>query len=65
MSESDPPSESPEQAPPEGTVREISAEEFNPYGTAVVTGIYFGILVLMWIFMYFVEYAGHGPTIIR
>lgn len=46
-------------------VREISLEEFQPKGTLTLTLIYFVIIVLMWLFMYFVEFAGHGPSIMN
>lgn len=45
--------------------REISLEEFQPIGTLTLTLIYFVIIVLMWLFMYFVEFAGHGPSIMN
>lgn len=38
--------------------------EFTPYGTAALLSIYFLILVLLWVFMYFVEFLGNGPTIV-
>ncbi|MDZ7659596.1 hypothetical protein [Fodinibius sp.] len=45
--------------------REITIDEFQPYGTLTLTLIYFAIVVLMWIFMYFVEFAGNAPSIIE
>jgi halocyanin-like protein len=48
----------------EGIVRELGHEEFDPTGTAALLAVYFLILVLMWAFMYFVEFLGNGPTII-
>lgn len=45
------------------TVRKISLEEFNPSGTLALLGIYFLILLGMWVFMYFVEFAGRGVSI--
>lgn len=57
-------SESMEQRNPE-IEREISMEEFQPKGTLTITLLYFVIIVLMWIFMYFVEFAGHGPSIMN
>lgn len=45
-------------------VEEISLEDFQPKGTLALTLIYFVIISLMWIFMYFVEFAGKGPSII-
>ncbi len=38
--------------------------EFTPYGTAALLSIYFLILAVLWIFMYFVEFLGNGPTIV-
>lgn len=48
----------------EAKIREIGPDEFNPVGTAALLVVYFLILVLMWIFMYFVEFLGGGPTVI-
>ncbi|ELY72653.1 hypothetical protein [Natrinema pallidum] len=45
-------------------VREIGHEEYDPIGTAILIGIYFLILVLLWLFMYFVEFLGNGPTVV-
>lgn len=45
-------------------VREISLEEFKPKGTLTLTLLYFAIVAIMWVFMYFVEFANHGPSII-
>ncbi|WP_254528712.1 signal peptidase complex subunit 2 [Natrinema gelatinilyticum] len=45
-------------------VREIGHEEYDPIGTAILIGIYFLILVLLWVFMYFVEFLGNGPTVV-
>lgn len=44
-------------------VREISLEEFSPSGTLALLGVYFLILLGMWVFMYFVEFAGRGVSI--
>jgi len=43
--------------------QEISLEEFQPKGTLTLALLYFVIIVLMWIFMYFGEFANHGPSI--
>ncbi|OAQ51424.1 hypothetical protein HTG_17180 [Natrinema mahii] len=45
-------------------VRTLGHEEYDPIGTAILIGIYFLILVLLWIFMYFVEFLGNGPTVV-
>ncbi|WP_441001383.1 hypothetical protein [Fodinibius sp. SL11] len=44
--------------------REITIDEYKPYGTLTLTVIYFAIVALMWVFMYFVEFAGNAPSII-
>jgi len=46
------------------TEREIGHDEFEPVGTAVLVFIYFVIVVLLWLFMYFVEFLGNGPTVV-
>jgi halocyanin-like protein len=65
--------EPPEAAEPEavteseaerGIVRKLEHDEFDPTGTASLIVVYFVILVLMWVFMYFVEFLGNGPTVI-
>ncbi len=57
------PSQPPESKTEKEKVREISLEEFNPKGTLLIAILYFVIVTVMWIFMYFVEFAGHGPSI--
>ncbi len=42
----------------------VDDEEFTPTGTAFLLSVYFAILLLLWIFMYFVEFLGGGPTIL-
>lgn len=46
-------------------VREISLDEFQPYGTLAVTGAYFVLLLLLYALMYFVEFATRAPSIIE
>ncbi|MFB6122142.1 MAG: halocyanin domain-containing protein [Haloferacaceae archaeon] len=48
----------------QGIVRDIGHHDFDPSGTATLIVVYFVILVLMWVFMYFVEFLGGGPTVI-
>ncbi len=43
---------------------ELEHEDFDPVGTFTVILGYFVILVLMWVFMYFVEFLGNGPTVV-
>jgi hypothetical protein len=45
--------------------KEIPLEDFSPVGTMTLTMIYFLILVVMWAFMYFIEFVGHGPSILE
>lgn len=44
--------------------REIGHDEFDPVGTLTLIAIYFAILTIMWFFMYFIEFAENGPTVI-
>ena len=44
--------------------REIGHDEFDPKGTLVLITIYFLILVVLWIFMYFVEFLGNDLTVV-
>lgn len=46
-------------------VREISLDEFEPYGTLAVTGAYFVLLLVLYALMYFVEFANRAPSIIE
>jgi halocyanin-like protein len=43
---------------------ELKHDDFDPVGTFTVVLGYFVILVLMWVFMYFVEFLGNGPTVV-
>jgi hypothetical protein len=53
-------------APPtqDGIERELSHEEYDPKGTLALILIYFAILLLMWVFMYFVEFLGNDLVIV-
>ena len=42
--------------------RTIGPAEFDPLGTLVLIGLYFVVLILMWLFTYFVEFVGNDPT---
>ncbi|ELY46425.1 hypothetical protein [Natronorubrum tibetense] len=46
-----------------GQIREIGHDEYDPVGTLALIALYFLILVLMWFFMYFVEFLGNEPTV--
>jgi halocyanin-like protein len=47
-----------------GITTEIGHDEFDPYGTATLIAVYVAIIGLLWVFMYFVEFLGGGPTVI-
>lgn len=44
--------------------RQLGEDEFDPKGTLALLVAYFVLLVLMWTYMYFVEFLGNGPTVI-
>lgn len=49
-------------APDDGVAPE--ADEFDPIGTLALIAVYFAVLAIMWVLMYFVEFAGNGPTVV-
>ncbi|WP_255149871.1 halocyanin domain-containing protein [Halorarius halobius] len=52
-----------EAAAPE-PVTEIGHDEYDPVGTAILIAAFFLVLVVMWVFVYFVEFLGNGPTVL-
>jgi hypothetical protein len=46
-------------------VRDLSLDEFQPYGTLAVTGAYFVLLLVLYALLYFVEFAARTPSIIE
>jgi hypothetical protein len=44
--------------------REIGHDEYDPVGTLALIGLYFLILVVLWTFMYFVEFLGGDLTVV-
>jgi hypothetical protein len=56
--------QSPTTTAEDGIVREIGHDEYDPVGTLTLIAIYFAVLVVMWLFMYFVEFLGNGPTVV-
>jgi len=48
-----------------GKARDLSLDEFQPYGTLAVTGAYFVLLLVLYALLYFVEFATHAPHIIE
>ncbi|GGN21922.1 hypothetical protein GCM10009021_24160 [Halarchaeum nitratireducens] len=60
------PSEAPPEtteAPPASPERELDHDEYDPWGTATLLGVYFVIISVAWALMYFVEFLGNGPHI--
>lgn len=51
---------------PEGQQQKqvLGHDEYDPVGTLALIGLYFLILVAMWLFMYFVEFVGNDPTVV-
>jgi hypothetical protein len=43
---------------------EIGHDEYDPKGTLTLIGIYFLILSALWVFMYFIEFLGRGPSVV-
>ena len=52
------------ESPFEQPVREIDHDSFDPRGTLALVLVYLLILVVMWVFTYFIEFLGRGPTVI-
>jgi len=52
------------EAPEEQLERELDHDEYDPIGTLSLIVVYFLILVGLWLFMYFVEFLGNGPTVV-
>jgi hypothetical protein len=67
MPTNDPPASDEASAPGADSekVREISLDEFQPYGTLAVNGAYFVLLLLLYALLYFVEFAAQAPHIIE
>lgn len=42
----------------------IGHDEYDPIGTLSLITVYVIIIGLLWIFMYFVEFLGRGPTVV-
>lgn len=54
----------PVEAPSREPVVEIGHDDFDPGGTLRLVIVYFLILLAMWVFTYFVEFLGNGPSVI-
>ncbi len=62
---SDPAASSSEAAGGDEAAHTRSIDDFDPYGTLAVTGLYFVLLLVLYALMYFVEFAGRGASIIE
>jgi halocyanin-like protein len=52
------------EAAVEEPTEEVGHDEFDPTGTLSMVLVYLGILAVMWVFMYFVEFLNNGPTVV-
>lgn len=52
------------QTSTEPALADSETEEFDPRGTLALILAYFVILVVMWFFMYFVEFLGNELVVI-
>lgn len=60
----DEPIEETTEAEPTDPATEIGHDEYDPIGTAALVVLYFLVLVALWIFTYFIEFLGGGPTVV-
>jgi hypothetical protein len=42
----------------------VDHDSFDPVGTGLLLVMYFAVIAIMWLFMYFVEFLGNGPTVV-
>lgn len=49
---------------PESEMESVDKDVFDPIGTATLLAVYFLVVTLTWLFMYFVEFLGSGPTVV-
>lgn len=48
----------------EAETESVDHDAFDPVGTAALLAVYFLVITLTWLFMYFVEFLGNGPTVV-
>ncbi|QLH80046.1 cytochrome oxidase [Halosimplex rubrum] len=48
----------------EAETESVDHDAFDPVGTAAILAVYFLVITLTWLFMYFVEFLGNGPTVV-
>ena len=49
---------------PEAELESVDHDDYDPVGTAVLLAVYFVVIGVIWLFMYFVEFLGNGPTVV-
>ena len=49
---------------PQRETESVDHDAFDPVGTGLLLVLYFLIISLMWLFMYFVEFLGNGPSVV-
>ncbi|MBV0902994.1 halocyanin [Halomicroarcula salina] len=49
---------------PPAELEAVDHDAFDPTGTATLLAGYFAVIALLWLFMYFVEFLGNGPTVV-
>ena len=49
---------------PDAELESVENDAFDPVGTLLIIAVYAGIIALAWLFMYFVEFLGNGPTVV-
>lgn len=53
-----------EQTDPGNGTGSASAEEFDPRGTLALILMYFALLVVMWVYIYFIEFLGNDLVVV-
>ena len=48
----------------EAETESVDHDAFDPVGAAALLAGYFLVVTLTWLFMYFVEFLGNGPTVV-
>jgi hypothetical protein len=49
---------------PQRETESVDHDAFAPVGTGLLLVLYFVVISLMWLFMYFVEFLGNGPSVV-
>ncbi|NLV07917.1 halocyanin [Haloarcula rubripromontorii] len=49
---------------PERETESVDHDAFDPVGTGLLLVLYFVVISLLWLFMYFIEFLGNGPSVV-